>query len=164
MAHKAMDGYLNDHLGGATMGVNLAGQIAELVEDTPLAGVMTRLHGEIEEDRATLVDVMERLEVDRNPIKQATGRVAELASRLKFSGATSGDRDYGVFMALESLALGVMGKRSLWTALAQVAGEHAPLAPVDLDGLIARADAQYATLEQERLAAARRALTPGDDD
>ena len=163
MAHKAMDGYLNDHLGGATLGVNLAGQIADLVEGTPLAGVMTRLHAEIEEDRATLRDVMERLDVDRNPVKQATGRVAELASRLKFSGATSGERDYGVFMALESLALGVQGKRSLWTALAQVAGEHAPLAPVDLDALIARADAQHATLERERLAAAARALAPDEE-
>ena len=29
MAQKAMDVYLNDHFGGATLGVNLAGQIAE---------------------------------------------------------------------------------------------------------------------------------------
>jgi hypothetical protein len=61
-------------------------------------------------------------------------------------------------MALESLALGVQGKCSLWRALREVRGDHPPLAATDLDALIARAEAQYTTLERERLAAGRRAL------
>jgi hypothetical protein len=158
MAQKAMDVYLNDHLGGATLGANLADQIADHAEGTPLADVMTRLQAEIDEDRATLLDLMERMDVSRNPIKQATGWVAEAASRLKFSGAASGDRDHGIFMALESMALGVKGKLSLWRALNEVRAEHPPLAAIDLDALIARAQEQYATLERQRLAAARRAL------
>jgi hypothetical protein len=158
MAHKAMDVYLNDHLGGATLGANLAGQIADHAEGTPLADVMTRLQAEIEEDRETLVDLMERMDVKRNPVKQATGWLAEAASRVKFSGASSGEADHGIFMALESMALGVQGKLSLWRALREVHAEHPPLAPIDLDGLIARGEEQYATLERERLAAGRRAL------
>ncbi|MGH2967787.1 MAG: hypothetical protein ACRDK0_01805 [Solirubrobacteraceae bacterium] len=59
MAHKAMDVYLNDHLGGATLGTDLAGQIADHAEGTPLAGVMNTLHVQIEEDRETLVALME---------------------------------------------------------------------------------------------------------
>jgi hypothetical protein len=158
MAHKAMDVYLNDHLGGATLGANLAGQIADHAEATPLAEVMTRLHAEIDEDRRTLLDLMDRMDVPRNPVKQATGWLTEAASRLKFSGATSGESDHGIFMALESMALGVEGKLSLWRALHQVRAEHPALAAVDLDGLIARAEEQHATLERERLAAGRRAL------
>jgi hypothetical protein len=158
MAHKAMDVYLNDHLGGATLGANLADQIADHAEGTPLAEAMTRLHAEIEEDRETLLDLMERLDVRRNPVKQATGWLAEAASRLKFSGVSSGDSDHGIFMALESMALGVQGKLSLWRALREVRADHPPLAATDLDALIARAEEQYATLERERLAAARRAL------
>jgi hypothetical protein len=161
MAHKAMDVYLNDHLGGATLGANLAGQIAGHAEGTPLADVMTRLHAEIDEDRTTLLDLMDRMDVPRNPVKQATGWVAEAASRLKFSGATSGESDHGIFMALESMALGVQGKLSLWRALHEVRAEHPPLAALDVDGLIARAEEQYATLERERLAAGRRALGAG---
>ena len=160
MAHKAMDVYLNDHLGGATLGSDLAGQIGELAEGTPLAGVMATLHAEIEEDRETLVALMDSLGVTRNPVKQATGWIAEKASRVKFSGLSSGESDHGLFMALESMALGVQGKGSLWRALREVRADHPPLADVDLDALVARADAQYATLERERLAAAARALIP----
>ena len=158
MAHKAMDVYLNDHLGGATMGVNLAGQIAVHAEGTPLAGVMTQLKAEIEEDHQTLLDLMAQMDVTRNPVKQATGWLAETASRVKFSGTTSGDADHGIFLALESMALGVVGKLSLWRALREVRTSHPPLAAVDLDALIARAEAQHATLERERLAAGTRAL------
>ena len=159
MAQKAMDVYLNDHLGGATLGADLAAQIAELAQDTPLAGVMDALRADIEEDRETLVGLMESLGVTRNPVKQATGWLAEKAGRLKFSGLSSGERDHGLFMALESMALGVQGKGSLWRALREVRADHPPLADVDLDALIARADAQYATLERERLAVAARALS-----
>jgi hypothetical protein len=61
-------------------------------------------------------------------------------------------------MALETMALGVRGKWSLWTALRDVRDEHPPLAELDLDALIARAEDQYAILERERRAAGRRAL------
>jgi hypothetical protein len=61
-------------------------------------------------------------------------------------------------MAVESLALGVWGKLSLWRALAQVGDQHPAIASVDLDELIARAQNQYDLLERERLAAAKRAL------
>jgi hypothetical protein len=158
MADRAIDVYLNDHLAGATLGSNLAEQIRDRHEGTPLGDVMRTIAAQVEEDRRTLIDLMERLDVSRNPVKQATGWVAEKASRVKFSGAVSGEPDHGAFMALESLTLGVLGKLSLWRALEQVEGEYPELASVDLDGLIARAEAQHGTLEQQRLAAGRRAL------
>ena len=159
MAHKAMGVYLNDHLGGATLGSELAIQIGDDAEGTPLADVMTTLRAQIEEDRETLVDLMQRMSVTRNPVKQATGWLAEKASRVKFSGLSSGESDHGIFMALESMALGVQGKASLWRALREVRAEHPPLASVDLDALVARADEQYAILERERLVAGARALS-----
>jgi hypothetical protein len=159
MAHKPMDVYLNDHLGGATLGANLAGQITDHAEGTPLAEVMVTVHAEIEQDRDTLVDLMARMDVQRNPVKQATGWLAEAASRVQFRGLASGESDHGIFMALESLALGVQGKAALWRALREVRDQHPALAGVDLDELLARADRQYETLERERLAAGRRALS-----
>jgi hypothetical protein len=159
MADRAMDVYLNDHLGGAMLGSDLAGQIRDRHEGTPLGDVMRSIAAQIEEDRETLVDLMERLGVARNPVKQATGWVAEKASRVKFSGLASGEPDHGAFMALESLTLGVAGKLCLWRALKEVEGHYPPLASTDLDGLIARAEAQHSTLEGERLAVGRRALS-----
>ena len=158
MADKAMDVYLNDHLGGATLGVNLADQIAEHAEGTRLADVMATLHAQIEEDRETLVALMEQLDVGRNPVKQATTWLAEKASRPKFSGLTSGEPDVGYFMALESMMLGVTGKLSLWHALERVADRYPAIAATDLDELIRRATLQRDTLEEERLRTAERAL------
>ena len=89
MADRAMDVYLNDHLAGAILGSDLAEQIRKRHEGSPLGELMGSLAPQIEEDRQTLVDLMERMDVSKNPLKQASGWVAEKASRVKFSGAVS---------------------------------------------------------------------------
>jgi len=94
----------------------------------------------------------------KNPLKQAATWMAEKATRPKFSGLTSGERELGTFMALESLALGVQGKKALWTALKEVADQHPPLASINLDALIDRAHEQYTELERERMATVKLAL------
>lgn len=159
MAENSMDTYLNDHMGGATLGSALADQIRARNEGTPLGDMMAPIAAEIEEDRQTLDDLMEALDVGRNPVKQVGGWVAEKMSRIKFSGVGPGDAEHGNFMALESLALGVLGKRSLWVALKTVEDQHDTLAKLDLDALIERADAQHDALERARIRAAAGALT-----
>jgi hypothetical protein len=158
MAAKAMDVYLNDHLAGAMLGSNLATQIRSRNQGTPLGELMGSLAPQIEADRHALIGLMQRMGASKNPVKQAGAWVTERASRVKFWGLTSGEPELGTFMALESLALGVLGKLSLWRALAQVADQHPAVASVDLDELINRAQTQYDLLERERLAAGRRAL------
>jgi hypothetical protein len=158
MPDRAMQVYLNDHLAGAMLGSDLAQQIRDQNEGTRLGDLMGPIASQIEEDRRTLLDLMKRMGTSRNPLKQATGWVAEKASRAKFSGIVSGEPDQGAFMALESLTLGVEGKASMWKALKEVASEYPPLASTDLDELINRAEAQHSALEQERLVAGRRAL------
>ena len=158
MADKPVDVYLNDHLGGAMLGSDLAEQIRDQAEGTPLGEVMAEVAAEIEEDRETLLELMDEMGTERNPVKQVTGWMAEKASRVKFSGAGSGEPEHGTFMALESLRLGVAGKKCLWLALQQVRDQHEALASPDLARLIDRASAQEQTLERERMAAGARAL------
>ena len=158
MADKAMDVYLNDHLAGATLGSALAEQLREANEGTPLGDVMASLAPEIEEDRQTLMDLMDGLDTSKNPVKQATTWLAEKATRAKFSGLTSGGPRVGTFMALENLTLGVEGKVSLWKVLKELPAQHGPVESMDLDQLIQRAETQRDALERERLAAGRRAL------
>jgi hypothetical protein len=158
MAHKAMDVYLNDHLAGAMLGSNLAEQIRSRNRGTPLGELMEWLAPQIKEDRQPLIGLMQRIDASKSPVKQAGAWITEKASRLKFWGLTSGERELGTFMAVESLGLGVLGKLSLWRALAQVADQHPAIASVDLDELIDRAQNQYDLLERERLAAGRRVL------
>jgi hypothetical protein len=161
MTPKALEGYLNDHLGGAMLGSDLAQQIRDQNEDEPLGELMKRIAAEIEEDRETLLELMDALDVTRNPVKQVTGWVAEKASRVKFSGATSGEPVYGTFMALESLRLGVTGKKGMWIALREVRDDYPELRNLDLDGLIERASSQESELERERVATGAAALGRG---
>jgi hypothetical protein len=158
MAEKAIEIYLNDHLGGATLGSDLARQILEQSQPGPLRDAMANLVPEIEQDRETLLALMDALEVSRNPVKQVAGWLAEKASRVKFSGATSAEPDAGILLALETLRLGVAGKRCLWLALAQSCGGLTSLAGFDFDALAERAAAQERTLEEQRLLTAARVL------
>jgi hypothetical protein len=168
MADKAMDVYLNDHLAGAMLGSTLAERLRDENKGTPLGEVMSSIAQQIEEDRATLMDLMDRMGTAKNPVKQATTWLAEKATRPMFSGLTSGGAKVGTFMALESLTLGVAGKVSLWKILRDVPDHHGPLKSTNLDDLIERAEAQRTALERERIAAGRLALggvaRPPDED
>lgn len=145
------------------LGTDLAEQIRQRHQDTPLGELMGWIAPQIEEDRQILVDLMERMNTTKNPIKQAAGWVAEKASRVKFSGAGSGERDQGAFMALEALTLGVEGKASMWKTLKEVQSQYPPLASMNLDELIARAETQHDALERERLAVGALALRNNGD-
>ena len=62
--------------------------------------------------------------------------------------------ELGTFEALETLALGILGKLALWRALAVVAATDARLRGIDFDSLAARAQAQHARVEERRIEAA----------
>ena len=155
MAGRDLDTYLNDHLGGSTFGSDLADQIRERSEGTPLGQVMATVAPQIAEDRETLRGLMDELDVSESKAKAAGAWVAEKASRLKLGGKSSDGVDFDLYMALETLMIGVRGKLLLWRALQQVEASHPPLASAGLRELIARAESQLDALEGERLAAAR---------
>ena len=158
MADNAIDVYLNDHLAGAMLGSDLAEQVRAQEHGTPLGLLMESLALEIEQDRQTLMELMQHMDSSKNPVKRATAWIAEKTSAAKFSGATSGDPELGTFMALETLALGVRGKARMWETLKLVADQHPAIASVNLDELIYRASIQEDALERERLASGTRAL------
>ena len=158
MAERALDIYLNDHLAGATMGCEIAEDLRDQNEGTPLGERMASLAAEIDSDRETLVGLAERLGTTSNPVKKGTAWLAEKASQLKFSGATSGNRQLGNFLALETLSLGVEGKICLWRTLRAIADDHAALGGMNLDDLIARGETQRRALEAERMDVGTRVL------
>ncbi len=153
--------YLNDHYAGSTLGLDHARQLEESLAGTAHEAEMTRIANAIEEDRETLDALIKRLDVTHNKVKAATAWVAEKAGRVKFSGATTADRALGTFLALETMSLGVEGKRCLWIALRDVADGLPPLSASELDELIARAEDQRRGLEEMRQAFAREALVRG---
>jgi uncharacterized coiled-coil protein SlyX len=157
MARNGLDVYLNDHVAGSTMGLDLARRLASQVEGA-LGQVMAGIADEIERDRETLERLMDRVGTSQNPVKQGITWMAEKASRLKFSGATTGDRELGTLLALETLSLGVEGKRCLWESLALIPDADPAIQELDLSELTARAASQRATIDRERLALVPKAL------
>jgi hypothetical protein len=157
MARNGLDVYLNDHLAGSTMGLDLARRLASQAEGA-LGEVMAGIADEIERDRETLERLMDRVGTSQNPVKQGITWMAEKASRLKFSGATTGDRELGTLLALETLSLGVEGKRCLWESLALIPDADPAIQELDLSELMARAASQRASIDRERLALVPKAL------
>jgi hypothetical protein len=148
--------YLNDHLAGSTTGLELVKRARKENEGTPLGDTLADLEREIDADRDELQRLMDELDVARNPAKEAGAWLAEKASRLKLNGQLTGYSPMSRLIELETLFLGVTGKRQLWIALRDVFGPR--LRDFDFDRLIERAESQRDRIEQHRLAAAREAF------
>jgi hypothetical protein len=154
--------YLNDHLGGANAGVQMARQLCEGIAGEPGAAALGPIASEIEEDMETLRGLMASLGVTRHPIKEAVGRAAETAHRLGVATLRTGSPALTRMLQAESLALGVEGKLRLWQALTAVVPAFPKLAAADLPALAERARDQLRRLETVRLDAARHAFTAVD--
>ena len=150
--------YLNDHLAGATVGVELARRAAKENEGSELGIFLRGLLAELEEDRATLRRLMEVLAVRRSKPKTAAAWAAEKLGRLKLNGQIRGYSPLSRLLELEGLATGVEGKRALWLALAQLGDGDRRLRDFDVEALAQRAHSQRERLEPYRLTASGRAL------
>ena len=164
MAETApLDVYLNDHLAGSAAAVELVERIKANNEGTPLAAHMETLGLEIEKDRDTLGEVMERLGVRRSAPKQAAGKVLETLSRMRLNEHITGSADVTRLLELETLSLGIEGKLLLWRSLKEVAETRPDLAAFDLAALATQAVSQRAGVEPFRLEAAATALSPSGE-
>jgi hypothetical protein len=149
--------YLQDHMAGAMMGVEILEALRDQHSGEPLGRFAADLLVEVEADRDVLQRILDRVG-GSSLIKEATAWVGEKISRLKLSRQAGGE--LGTFEALEALALGILGKRSLWMALITVAAQDDRIDTPDLEQLVTRSQSQYERVEERRLLAARAALTP----
>jgi hypothetical protein len=102
--------YLNDHLAGSVLGVELARRSLAANEGSELGAFLRALLVEIVEDRATLIQLMERLSVPRSNGKIAAAWLAERLGRLKLNGQFTGYSPLSPLVELEGLAVGIEGK------------------------------------------------------
>jgi hypothetical protein len=151
-ARKRLAIYLNDHLAGATLGVELARRLRSSSEDEEVA----RICAEIEADRETLEALMERLGIRRGRVKPAAAWTAEKLGRLKLNGQLTGTSPLSRLVELESLDVGIAGKIGLWRTLERALGER--LDEFEFSRLAERAADQRARVQQLHLAAAATAL------
>jgi hypothetical protein len=159
MADEPLHVYLNDHLAGASAGTTLVKQAAEQNEGTEIGDFFATLVDEIGADLNTLTVLIDRLGVD---VSAGKGKIAELGTKItetKFSGETVGSADFGAFITLETLSIGVEGKLCMWKALKAIESEVPELADTDIDTLTERAQSQRDRIEGKRLEWAPRALS-----
>jgi hypothetical protein len=156
---RRLDVYLNDHLAGATGGIELCRRALRENSGTDLGAFLERLLAEIAEDRRTLEEITLRLGTDRSPFKPAAAWALEKAGRMKLNGRVRGYSPLSRLIELEALQAGVSAKRSLWQVLRAAFPEDPRLQGVNLDLLVDRADRQLAEIETQRLAAAGDALS-----
>jgi hypothetical protein len=152
VSHLAI--YLNDHLAGATGGVELARRLrASNEQDASFGEPLRRVCEEIEADRAILERVIEQLGYSRSTVKPAAAWVAEKLGRLKLNGQLRGYSPLSRLLELEGLLIGITGKIGLWHSLNEL--ELGKSLAIDFEQLAARAAEQRATVDGlHRLAAA----------
>jgi hypothetical protein len=151
--------YLLDHLAGAAAAVDLLETLRDQHAGEPLAGFAAEILADVESDRATLASLAERVGGEPSVVKETAAWIAAKVARLKLGRHVAGA--LGTFEALETVALGIFGKLTLWRALVLVARCDPRLEGVDFGQLAARAEAQHERVEERRLEAARAALGPG---
>ena len=152
--HDLLGIYLNDHLAGATGGMELARRVVGSHHDPAQRAMLQRLAADITQDRRALLDVMAVLGLPVRNYKLSAAWMAEKAARLKLNGRLLSRSPLSSLEELEMLRLGVEGKAAGWRTLRTLAETDSRLNRGRLDELMAGAREQAGLLEELRVQAA----------
>jgi hypothetical protein len=158
MNEKYLRIYLQDHLAGATTGVELARRARGSNEGTDYGPPLERIADEIEADRRQLEGMMEDLGFAGDRLKNIAAWGLEKVGRLKLNGELTSYSPLSRMVELEGLITGITGKRAMWVALLELAPGEPRLDAALLERLRDRADEQRDTVEELRQRAAREAF------
>ena len=158
MANEHLATYLNDHLAGSVVALELLEHLESSYAGTALESFFKGLSAEITADREKLEGLMSQLEIKESRPRKASAWLTEKVTALKLLLDDPADGDLRLFESLEALSLGIEGKRGLWLALTAVAERSPQMRVREYQELISRAEAQRRTVEEKRIETARRAL------
>jgi hypothetical protein len=158
-AHLAV--YLHDHRAGAAAAVELLHRLEQNHADTPIAPFAEALRNEIEADIRELEALMSRAGISPSLVRNASGWITAKMAELKVRIDDPIDGALRLLETLETLSLGIEGKRGLWIALAAASEQIPALSGVDYARLRQRAEVQRGGVETQRVLAAKAALRRG---
>ena len=153
--------YLKDHLAGSVGAIEMLDHLIKVYEGKPTASFCKELREDIRLDQDELSEIMRVLEVKESGMRKAGAWVAEKLGRIKLGLEGEDQGDFGLFVALEALVLGIKGKEALWRALALAQGSWPALQRFDFARLQKRAVEQGERVDAKRLEAAGGALRAG---
>lgn len=150
--------YLNDHLAGSVVAIELMEHLEATFAGTPVAAFVAELRADVESDRRELEALMAQLQIAQSRTRKASAWLAEKFTQLKLRLDDPAGGELRLFESYEALSLGIEGKRSLWLALSAAAEDTPALQIVDYARLIGRAEEQRSRVEARRLETAKAAL------
>ena len=159
MANEQLATYLNDHLAGSVVALELMEHLESAHAGTPLESFIAELRADVAEDRKELEALMSRLQITVSSTRKVAAWFTEKITEIKLRLDDPAGGALRLMEALDALSVGIEGKRLLWRTLATVAEEADWLRVVDYERLIARADEQRSRVEEVRLKAAKAALS-----
>lgn len=162
MADEHLATYLNDHLAGSVVALELLEHLEATHTDSGLRDFFRELQADIAADRDELEGLMKSLVISQSRTRKASAWLAEKITELKLRLDDPQGGPLSLFESLEALSLGIEGKRSLWIALKEVAEKSPQLRIINYERLIQRATEQRARVEELRMVTASKALS-GDD-
>ena len=158
MAARNLATYLNDHLAGSTVALDLLEHLERSHAGTPEARFAAELRAEIAADRRELEGVMSRLQIGESRPRKATAWLSEKMTELKLRMDDPADGALRRLEVFDAVSVGIEGKRLLWRALGAAAETMPELRGTDYGRLERRAEEQRHSLETLRLEAAKAAL------
>jgi hypothetical protein len=158
VAETYLAAYLNDHLAGSEVALELLEHLEGAHAGTPLARFVAGLRAEIAADRSELEAVMARRHVAQSRPRKAAAWLSEKLTELKLRLDDPPGGALRRLEVLEAVSVGIEGKRLLWRSLGAAAEGRPDLGGTDFAHLERRAEEQRQSLEAFRLEAARAAL------
>lgn len=156
-----LDTYLNDHLAGATAGVELFRRARHNQAGTDRGPTLATLCAEVEQDLGSLERIMSNLGIRRNTSFQVVAWFGEKAGRLKPNGYVLRRSPLSDVVELEALRSAVAGKTAGWQVLMLQAESDPRLAVGELESLIRGAESQARLLRELHLRAAGEKIAGG---
>ena len=156
MSKEHLGTYLNDHLAGVSLTLEILDHLAS--ETSDLSFALSTLRVEIEADRQQLATLMALLHIPESRVRKAGNWLAEQLSEAKLELDDDENGPLRRLERLETLAVGIDGNVALWRALNAAAASDKQLGSVDYELLAERGEEQRTRVEAWRLESARAAL------
>ena len=158
MAKGHLATYLNDHLAGSVVVIELLEHFEKEYAGTEEGAFLVAMRASITASRRDLEDLMKRLDVAVSRPRKAAAWLAEKFTQLKLGMDDTAGGTLRLLEVVEAVAVGLAGQSALWRALAAASDVDPSLRGTDYRGLEERAEGLRLRVEAMRLNAARAAF------
>jgi hypothetical protein len=153
-AKDDLETYLQDHYAAAVGALELIEHLEKAHAGDALGEFFSQLHAEVKSDHEQLHNLISVLGLEESNLRNAGAWTAEKLGRVKL-GFSGEDASLRLLQSIETLVVGLTGKKLLWRALAAAKDSSSILQRTDFAQLEQRAEEQIARVEAQRIEAAR---------